>query len=83
MAVHEINERPDGTVDEFHEFSAEEWADLADRLAPGGAGDHHSVYQFARRGELTANDAENRTVRALSIVFAVAQYDPRFRLEAR
>lgn len=83
MAVHEINERPDGTADEYHEFSAEEWAAVADRLAPSGSGAHRSVYRFSRGDDSTVNEVEDRTVKALSVVFAVAQHDHRFRLEAR
>lgn len=82
MAVHEINERPDGTVDESHAFSAEEWNAFSEWLERGGRHAHPDMDAAVQRWEAeTAREA--RTVNALTAVFAVAQWDPRFRLEAR
>lgn len=83
MAVHEITEHSDGSAEEWHSFSAEEWDRYMSWLQRGGSHAHPDLNDAARHWETEVRDREERTVNALGAVFAVAQYDPRFVLEVR
>lgn len=80
MAVHEITEHPDGSAEEYHSFSAEEWREFSEWLARGGTHAHPDM-NAAVQHWTTETARQDRTTNALAAVFAVAQYDRRFKLE--
>lgn len=81
MAVHEIIEHPDGSAEEYHSFSAEEWHAFSEWVRRVGAHAHPDLNIAVQQWEIETARQE-RTTNALADVFAVAQVDPRFRLEA-
>lgn len=79
MAVHEITEHPDGSADEYHSFSADEWHTFSEWLKRGGTHAHPDMTASVQHWK-TDTARQERTTNALADVFAVAQYDRRFKL---